>query len=275
VCRTVKIPLIPYARRDYIRHPSGRLAANPFRAKQGDILTIENRANFILVISFLLFGSNTRMGALPSTRWLSVPHAKLCVTEGTIEQSSGNRMSVNVPKMRAFVTIATTQDVEAHFTYLGQTAGEKPLGSGEMRRQFGLKLRAQDPCNLVYAMWRIEPESKLVVSVKSNPGQHTSAECGNRGYRNPKPVHSSPVPNLRPGAAHTLRAEMNGAEMRVYADNHLVWEGNVGPEGGSLNGPVGIRSDNARLELELRAGQASGAHPDYQLGCRPGSGEGE
>ena len=144
-----------------------------------------------------------------------------------------------------------------------------------MRRQFGLKLRAQDPCNLVYAMWRIEPESKLVVSVKSNPGQHTSAECGNRGYHNIKPVHSSPVPVLRSGAAHTLRAEMNGAEMRVYADNNLVWEGSVGPEGGSLSGPVGIRSDNVRLELELRAGQSNGAHPDYQLACRPGSSEGE
>jgi hypothetical protein len=238
-------------------------------------MTVKNRANFILVISFLFFGSNIRMGALPPINWLSVPHAKLCVTEGAIEQSSGNQMSVNVPKMRAFVTIVTTQDVEAHFTYLGKTLGEKPLGSGEMRRQFGLKLRAQDPCNLVYAMWRIEPESQLVVSVKSNPGQHTSTECGNRGYRNIKPAHSLSVPVLRPGATHTLRAEMNGSELRVYADNNLVWEGNVGSEGGRLNGPVGIRSDNARLELELRAGQASGAHPDYQLACRPGSGEGE
>jgi hypothetical protein len=213
------------------------------------------------------------MGAQPSANWFSVRHAKLCVTEGAIEQASGNRISVNVPKMRAFVTMATTQDVEAHFTHLGKTAGEKPLGSGEMRRQFGLKLRAQDACNLVYAMWRIEPESKLVVSVKSNPGQHTSAECANRGYRNIKPVHSSPVPVLRPGVTHTLRAELNDAEMRVYADNRLVWEGNVGSLAARLNGPVGIRSDNAKLEIELRAGQSSGAHPDYQLSCRPGSGE--
>jgi hypothetical protein len=144
-----------------------------------------------------------------------------------------------------------------------------------MRRQFGLKLRAQDACNLVYVMWRIGPESKLVVSVKSNPGQHTSAECGNRGYRNIKPVRSSPVALLRPGDAHTLRAEMNGAEMHIYADNNLVWLGDVGAEGGRLNGPIGMRSDNARLELELLAGQSTGAHPNYQLACRPGSGEGE
>jgi hypothetical protein len=138
-----------------------------------------------------------------------------------------------------------------------------------MRRQLGLKLRAQDACNLVYAMWRIEPDSKLVVSVKSNPGQHTSAECGNRGYRNIKPVHSSPVPVLRPDVTHTLRAELKETEMRVYA----VWEGNVGSEGARLDGRVGIRSDNAKLEIELRAGHPNGPHPDYQLSCRPGSGE--
>jgi hypothetical protein len=160
-------------------------------------------ASFIHAAFFVLLGFNTGMGAHPPSNWFSVPHAKLCVTEGAIEQASGNRMSVNVPKMRAFVTIATMQDVEARFTYQGKTTGEKPLGSGEMRRQFGLKLRAQDASNLVYAMWRIEPEPKLVVSVKSNPGQHTSVECANRGYRNIKPVHSSPVPVLRPAVTHT------------------------------------------------------------------------
>jgi hypothetical protein len=232
-----------------------------------------NLAGFIFAACFLFSASNTRMGAQPSSNWFSVPHAKLCVTEGAIRQASGNRMSVNVPKMRAFLTIATTQDVEAHFTYRGKTAGEEPPGSGEMRRQFGLKLRAQDACNRVYAMWRIEPESKRVGSVKSNPGQHTSAECANRGYRNIKPVHSSPVPVLRPGVTLTLRAELNDAEMRVYADNHPVWEGNEGSLGGRPNGPVGIRSDNAKLEIELRAGQSSGPQPDCQLSYRPGSGE--
>jgi hypothetical protein len=97
---------------------------------------------------------------------------------------------------------------------LGSTGDEARLGSGELRRQFGLKLLAQDGCNLVYALWRIEPESKLVVSVKSNPSQHTSAECGNRGYQNIKPRFSKPVPTLRPGDAYTMRAELSGTEMR-------------------------------------------------------------
>src|SRR5580692_2154307 len=248
-------------------------ATGPLRMSGGGGFVMKTFASFILAACLLSLASKPRRGAQPSSNWFSVPRAKLCVTEGAIEQASGNRMSVNVPKMRAFVTVATTQDVEARFTYFGKTAGEKPLGSGEMRRQFGLKLRAQDACNLVYAMWRIEPESKLVVSVKSNPGQHTSAECANRGYRNIKPIHSRPVPVLRPGVTHTLRAELNEAEMRVYADNNLVWEGNDGSLGGRLDGPVGIRSDNAKLEIELRAGQSSGSHPGDPLSCRSGSGE--
>jgi hypothetical protein len=113
-----------------------------------------------------------------------------------LEELKGSRLAVAVPKMRAFVAAATTQVVEARLTYLGPTRTEARLGSGEMRRQFGLKLRAQNGCNLVYAMWRIEPEAKLVVSVKSNPGMNSSSECGNRGYRNIKPRRWSAVPHL-------------------------------------------------------------------------------
>jgi hypothetical protein len=199
----------------------------------------------ILLATFPLFPSDSKL--------LPVPRANLCVTEGAIDELPGQKISVTVPKMRAYLNTRTPQDVEAQFTYLGSTGKEARLGSGELRRQFGLKLRAQDACNLVYAMWRIEPRSKLVVSVKSNPGQHTSAECGNRGYRNINPRHAIPVPVLRPGDTHHLRAEMNGQELKVFADNALVWEGPVGEDAVSFQGPVGIRSDNARLQLQLRA----------------------
>ena len=209
------------------------------------------------------------------TKLMSVSRANLCVTEGVIEELPGARLSVSVPKMRAYLNALTPQFVEAHFTYLGSTGSEARLGSGELRRQFGLKLRAQDSCNLVYAMWRIEPESKLVVSVKSNPGQHTSAQCGNRGYRNIKPRRSAPVPALRSGETHTLRAEMNGAEMKVFVDNSLVWEGSGRPDALAFDGPVGIRSDNARLQIELRAGQPLEAQRGHAPGCRSGGEESE
>jgi len=211
----------------------------------------------------------------PAPAWFSVGRNSLCVTEGAIKEAEGNRLSVDVPKMRAYVNRWTAQAIEARFTYLGPTVVQAPLASGEIRRQFGLKLRAQDGCNLIYAMWRFEPESKLVVSVKSNPSEHTSAECGNRGYRNIKAIKASPVPLVHPGELHIFRAEMTEAEMIVFIDGTLVWAGNVGPETLSSDGPVGIRSDNARLDLEVRARQNDGVHPDYVLGCKSDAGGSE
>lgn len=189
------------------------------------------------------------------------------MTEGAIEEAPQDGLLVNVPKMRAYVNAITPEVVQARFTYLGGTGNEARLGSGELRRQFGLKLRAGDACNLVYAMWRIEPESKLVVSVKSNPGEHSSAECGNRGYKNIKPRKSRPVPVLRSGETHVLRAEMKGEEMNVFVDNALVWEGSVGSEGGAFEGPVGIRSDNARLQIQLMAGELAAGEKRHAQGC--------
>jgi len=193
-------------------------------------------------------------GRAADVRMAPVGRSDLSVTEGAVEERHAQRLSVDVPKMRAYVNHRTPQMVEARFTYLGSTGNEARLGSGEMRRQFGLKLRAQDACNVVYVMWRIEPESKLVVSVKSNPGDHSSAECGNRGYKNIKAHRMSPAPPLRLGEAHRLRAEMNGEELRVLIDNAPVWEGSFGSDAVSFDGPVGMRSDNARLELELWTG---------------------
>ena len=219
-------------------------------------------------LPLLVFGTAYPQGI---GRKLVVGRDNLCVTEGAIDKAASGRLSINVPKMRAYVNTWTSPDVEARFTYLGPTAQESRLGSGQVRRQFGLKLRAQDPCNLVYAMWRIEPESKLVVSVKRNPGQHTSAECGNRGYQNIKPQRFTAVPLLRAGDSHTLRTEMHGENLRVFADDSVVWEGNVGPDAAGLEGPVGMRSDNARLELDFKVGEYVGVHPNYQIACKSGA----
>lgn len=235
-------------------------------------IRIDPRVCAILSLVWLNAGAPPR----PSEqRLLQVSRVNLCVTEGAIEELPGQKLSVSVPKMRAYLNLFTPQLVEAHFKYLGSPGNEARLGSGELRRQFGLKLRAQDACNLVYAMWRIEPASKIVVSLKSNPGQHSSAECGNRGYENIKPRRSSPVPALRRGDTHDLRAEMNGAELKVFVDDSLVWAGSVDGDVLGVDGPVGIRSDNARLQIELRAGQPSRAQARHTPGCRTDAGESE
>jgi hypothetical protein len=199
---------------------------------------------------------------------MTVSRADLCVTEGAIEQLPGTRLSVDAAKMRAYLNIPTRQSVGAGLTYLGPTVTEARLGSGELRRQFGLKLRAQDACNLVYVMWRIQPAAKLVVSVKSNPLQHASSQCGNRGYRNIKPRRTGVFGDLSPGEPRSLRAEMRDAELSVFVDNSLVWEGSLGSEVLGFDGPIGVRSDNARLVLELRAGAPLAATAQHPPACR-------
>lgn len=240
---------------------------------------MKSRVVVSAISSFVLLGAT--FAQAPAEGWLNINRANLCVTEGAIANAAGSRLSINVPKMRAYVNTWTSQSIEMSFTYLGTTSDEKALASGEMRRQFGFKLQAQDPCNLVYAIWRIDPESKLVVSVKRNPAAHTSAECGNGGYENIKPRKSADVPRLKSGDSHTFRAELKKAgaakddlkneDLRVFVDNHEVWEGDIGSDAAQLNGPVGIRSDNARLEFDLKAGKYEGIHPNYIRACQSGN----
>jgi hypothetical protein len=199
------------------------------------------------------------------------PKSRFCVTEGALESSSEGRLSVDVAKLRAVLAAPGRQAIEARFGYLGPTAETAPLRSGAIRRQFGLKLRAADGCNLIYAMWRFAPEPELIVSVKSNPGLHTSRACGAQGYRNVTPRRHAPVEAPEIGASHRLAAVLDGEALRVQIDGREVWEGDVGRDALALDGPVGIRSDNVRLELELFAAptigrdacaKAGGAEPE-------------
>jgi hypothetical protein len=59
------------------------------------------------------------------------------------------------------------------------------LGSGAVRFQWGLGI-GPDPCNKLYVMHRAMAgdfaQAQLAIQTKTNPGQSSSAECGNRGY---------------------------------------------------------------------------------------------
>ena len=178
---------------------------------------------------------------------------QLCVTEGALSQA-GDRLSIQSAKFRAVVALTTDPSSELRFTYLGATEDTTALGSGRVRRQIGLKLRAQNGCNLVYAMWRIDPVDELSVQVKRNPSQQTFAECKNDGYRNVSPMRRAPLPPVAPGSSHALRAAMHGSDLSVWADDVLVWEGNVGDDVMAFDGPVGLRSDNGRFAFEFFAG---------------------
>ncbi|WP_239576589.1 hypothetical protein [Archangium primigenium] len=183
------------------------------------------------------------------------PVSRLRVTQGRLEPLSGGRQRIEEPKVRA--VDATGREglrvAELRLTYLGPSARQRALLSGEQRRQVGLKLRARDGCNVVYVMWRLAPVAGLVVSVKSNPGQSRSDDCDNHGYLTVKPEHRETVPELQTGVAHTLRAELRGTRLRVCVDGVRVWEGPLPAEAFAFDGPVGLRSDNGRFDVQLRA----------------------
>ena len=199
-----------------------------------------------------------------------VPLDGLCVTNGVISMLSGARLAIDSPSSRAVARNIGYQSAEIRFRYLGPTQPSKPLASGELRRQIGIKLDAQDTCNLLYIMWHIEPDSRIAVSVKRNPGQHTHEQCGAHGYVNIKPSVSIQPAKIVSGDSHTLRADLQREELTVSADGVVVWRGTLGDQIDDVTGPVGLRTDNARFEFEFFAG-AGRAHSRDR--CEPGQGD--
>jgi hypothetical protein len=183
----------------------------------------------------------------------------LCVTNGVVSALPDGRLAIETASSRGVVRGSDGQAAEIRFRYLGPTTDSKPLASGELRRQIGIKLHAQDTCNLLYVMWHIEPDSKIAVSIKHNPTQHTHAECHANGYTTIRPSTSVAMPRILPGEAHTLRAELRGAELIVLADGRKAWVGTVGGGLAGIDGPVGFRTDNARFAFEYFADIAGSA----------------
>src|SRR5258708_2670910 len=74
-----------------------------------------------------------------------VDRNELCVTNGSVSALPGGRLAIATLSSRAVVRAATEtgadQAAEIRFRYLGPTQTSKPLASGELRRQIGLKLR--------------------------------------------------------------------------------------------------------------------------------------
>jgi hypothetical protein len=213
----------------------------------------------------LFIGSAAALRQTPATGAV-LPPADLCVTEGRVVAAAHGKLAVDVPKMRAYTKRLAADAAELRFTYLGPTETQQALGSGRTREQLGLKLHAADPCNLIYVMWRLQPRAELVVSVKSNPGLHSSSECTNHGYQTIDPRMRGALPRLTPGGAHRLSAEVRGRQLTVRVDGVQAWQGALGDGAAQLQGPAGVRSDNVRFEFEL----ASSPGQDRQV-CAPGS----
>ena len=185
----------------------------------------------------------------------------LRVTNGAVVALRDGELAIDSPSSRAVAANAPVsgadQAAEIRFRYLGPSKDDKPLASGELRRQIGLKLRAADSCNVIYVMWHIAPDTRIAVSVKRNAA-HSHAQCGAHGYETMAPQKQSAPQPIRTGEAHSLRAELHGKTLVVIADGKAVWRG-IGA-GEPVVGPPGFRTDNARFVLEYYASVFAGRH---------------
>lgn len=175
-----------------------------------------------------------------------IAHDTICVTKGLIDR--GSVIGVREPTVRAISRGSSGDGIAMTFTYRGDSDKARRLSSGQMRRQLGLKLRAQNSCNVVYVMWRLDPKPELEVSLKANPGMRLHRECGAAGYTKIKPMGQAP--NLEAGARHTLSAQITGDELVASIDGQVAWRGTLPPEARQIKGPAGFRSDNVAFDIE-------------------------
>jgi hypothetical protein len=182
----------------------------------------------------------------------------LCVTEGR-STPAGARASIREPATRGYLAGSTGDAARLSFTYRGRSQSSAALASGATRAQLGLKLRAQDSCNVIYVMWRIEPISEIVVQIKRNDAR-AHRECGNAGYRRVRPAVRASPPSID-DQPHELRAAIVDDRLDVFADQALVWRGSLPVEARTLRGPTGFRTDNVDVDLELDAPSSAGAQP--------------
>jgi len=180
----------------------------------------------------------------PTIEIAPIAAADLCVTKGHVTGAS-----IEEPTMRGYARGFGGNAAALTFTYKGESFETRELAGGQARRQIGLKLRAQDSCNVVYVMWRLDPTPKLDISVKLNLMKKTHEECGADGYVKVRPHKKQLVPAFEYGKTHTLRAEIVGDELYAWIDDQLLWQGTLPDTARSLSGPAGVRSDNVKFDL--------------------------
>ena len=183
---------------------------------------------------------------------VAIEETRFCPTTGRVAGLGKQAFKVNTGGMRGVIAGDKSRSAELAFVFRGPSKEAAPLADGSLRQQIGLKLRASNSCNVVYVMWHIVPEQGLWVMVKSNPGETEHAQCHDNGYSTVKPTKSAPLPELRVDEGHTLRADLDGDALRVFADGVTVWQGKLPQVALSFDGPVGTRSDNGEFDFELR-----------------------
>ncbi len=160
----------------------------------------------------------------------------LDVTSGEIA------FNIDHESVRAVLPGSSGTESRLIFTYQGDTERLKPLTSGQMRYQLGLKLLASDGDNVLYAMWRFRPDG---------PRIHVQSKVAGV-YRQAASVYFDDRLDLEPvvGRRYELAARVDGLVVRVWLDGAIRWVGEVHESALDLyrHGALsGLRTDNARL----------------------------
>jgi hypothetical protein len=212
------------------------------------------RRALALIVLIVAVGAASAFAA-PGRPWQTIHASGLTVTSGAVSSAGASQLQTDSDEMRAVQRDHGhhASDARLAFRFLGNSTTTKPLGSGLVRRQIGLKLRATDPCNLLYVMWRTFPDRVIEISIKSNPGEDTSAECGNNGYSDVAVIPElAGVHGRHVLEADTRRTADGSLVLAVYADSKLVRKLTLAAAlTAGLDGPIGIRSDNGRYRFAL------------------------
>ena len=228
------------------------------------------RREYIPIIALLMTAGLPPDGATAQSTLSPVTRRDLCVTNGVIAETTSGTMLIESASSRAIVSNSDGRSAAIRFRYLGPSANAKPLASGELRRQIGLKLRSLNQCNLLYVMWHIEPDSNISVSTKQNPGQSTHAACDAHGYTTIRPMAVARRPKPGIGEWHELRATLKGSDLTLIADGAIAWQGTLPKTFDPVDGPSGLRTDNARFEFTFLATPGSKRPAER---CGPESGD--
>jgi hypothetical protein len=173
---------------------------------------------------------------------------------------NGSSMMIRTASARGVAPDSSGDRASLHFRYLGPSADVSKLRSGMVKSQLGLKLRAQNGCNLVYVMWRLAPKPAIDVQYKINPGDSTAEECENGGYHRVLPtLNKKASAQFDPpvvGKDTVLSAAIEGSTLSVFVDGAQVWTGELPAEALALKGPAGFRSDNIEFDGTLTQGDA-------------------
>jgi hypothetical protein len=217
---------------------------------------------WLMILTTLAACGGSRTEAAPRNHKPTIDVMPIAATDLCITKGAMTAETIEEPTVRGYARGFGGDAAALTFTYRGETFETRELAGGQARRQIGLKLRAQDSCNVVYVMWRLDPKPQLDVSVKLNIGMQHHEECGANGYTKVKPHKKNLIPQFEYGKTHTLRAEIVGDELYAWIDDQLLWQGTLPDTARAIRGPAGVRSDNVKFDLvSLSAPKGEGTAP--------------